>query len=71
MSIPQDRSRLDPDEKANRAAAAEGLSKGDKRRMQNKLAQRAFRARSKIVNKHVRTSFSFLVITLFHLVTLS
>ena len=55
MSIPQDRSRLDPDEKANRAAAAEGLNKGDKRRMQNKLAQRAFRARSKIVNKHVST----------------
>jgi hypothetical protein len=62
LSIPQDRSRLDPDEKANRAAAAEGLSKGDKRRMQNKLAQRAFRARSKIVNKHVRTSFLLLVI---------
>ena len=58
MSIPQDRSRLDPDEKANRAAAAEGLNKGDKRRMQNKLAQRAFRARSKIVNKHVSGSFS-------------
>ena len=58
MSIPQDRSRLDPDEKANRAAAAEGLNKGDKRRMQNKLAQRAFRARSKIVNKHVSSSSS-------------
>lgn len=55
LSIPQDRSRLDPDEKANRAAAAEGLNKGDKRRMQNKLAQRAFRARSKIVNRHVST----------------
>jgi len=59
MSISQDRSRLDPDEKANRAAAAEGLNKGDKRRMQNKLAQRAFRARSKIVNKHVSLSSLF------------
>jgi Asp-tRNA(Asn)/Glu-tRNA(Gln) amidotransferase B subunit len=46
-------SHLDPEEKARRAAAAEGLDKGDKRRMQNKLAQRAFRARSKIVNKSV------------------
>lgn len=53
MNTHQDRSRLDPSEKADRAAAAEGLNKGDKRRMQNKLAQRAFRARSKIVNKHV------------------
>ena len=46
-------SHLDPEEKARRASAAEGLDKGDKRRMQNKLAQRAFRARSKIVNKSV------------------
>jgi len=56
MNTHQDRSRLDPSEKADRAAAAEGLNKGDKRRMQNKLAQRAFRARSKIVNKHVSNS---------------
>ena len=50
-------SHLDPEEKARRAAAAEGLDKGDKRRMQNKLAQRAFRARSKIVNKTVSPLF--------------
>jgi hypothetical protein len=53
ISTPSERVHLDSDEKARRAAAAEGLSKGDKRRMQNKLAQRAFRARSKVVNKHV------------------
>jgi hypothetical protein len=44
---------LDPEEKAMRAAAAEGLAKPDKRRMQNKLAQRAFRARSRVTNKQV------------------
>lgn len=43
----------DPEEKGRRAAAAEGLDKSDKRRMQDKFAQRAFRARSKIANKHV------------------
>jgi len=46
-------SALDPEEKAMRAALADGLSKPDKRRMQNKLAQRAFRARNKVTNKQV------------------
>lgn len=41
------RSHLTHEEKLARAAATEGLSKGDKRRVQNKLAQRAFRARNK------------------------
>lgn len=53
-------SALDPEEKAMRAAMAEGLSKGDKRRMQNKLAQRAFRARNKVVNKQVSHTLSLL-----------
>ena len=58
ISTPQGgRSHLDTEEKALRAAAGEGLNKGDKRRMQNKLAQRAFRARSKVVNKNVCLSF--------------
>ena len=52
-------SHLDPEERAGRAGAAQGLEKGDKRRMQNKLAQRAFRARTKIVNNDVRLSFPF------------
>jgi hypothetical protein len=46
-------SHPDLKETRRRAAAAEGLDKSDKRRMQNKLAQRACRARSKITNKHV------------------
>jgi hypothetical protein len=45
-------SHPDPEEKGRRAAAAEGLNKSDKRRMQNKFAQRAHRARNKIANKH-------------------
>jgi hypothetical protein len=50
-------SALDPEEKAMRAALADGLSKPDKRRMQNKLAQRAFRARNKVTNKQVCPCF--------------
>lgn len=41
------------EEKIRRAQATEGLNKQDKRRVQNKLAQRAFRERSKVVNKDV------------------
>jgi len=44
----------DPGKKGRRVTAAEGLDKRGKRRMQNNLAQRAFRARRKITNKHVR-----------------
>jgi hypothetical protein len=57
-------SQPDLEEKGRRAAVAEGLDKSEKRRMQNKLAQRAFRARSKITNKHVgRVSSSYIRLT--------
>lgn len=36
-----------------RAALADGLSKPEKKKMQNKLAQRAFRARTKVVKTQV------------------
>jgi hypothetical protein len=38
--------------KASRAAAASGLAKEEKRKVQNKLAQRAFREKSKNKNLH-------------------
>lgn len=43
---------LPTEEKMQRAQATEGLTKQDKRRVQNKLAQRAFRARSKVANRN-------------------
>ena len=52
-------SHLYPEERPERAGAAQGLKKGDKRRMQNKLAQRAFRARTKIVKNDVHLPFPF------------
>lgn len=47
---------LPVEEKLLRAQATEGMNKQDKRRVQNKLAQRAFRARSKVTNNDVSSS---------------
>jgi hypothetical protein len=44
---------MSQEEKAYRAAASIGLSKEEKRKVQNKLAQRAFRERSKLKNRAV------------------